>query len=115
LLRARHAQANLPTNSQAARPAGIVNRSGRSKTRLDRTRDTAFSRVVQCCADMGGMTREIPNRPRPAFCIGRSSDGRAILAPEWVDRAALLSVVPRACKPYRAKTKEAMSAGLRMG
>jgi hypothetical protein len=71
----------------------------------DRTRETAFSRVVQCCADMGGMTREMLTDRDPAFCIGSTSDGRAILAPEWVDLAALLGVVPRACKPYRAKTK----------
>jgi hypothetical protein len=60
---------------------------------------------VQCCADLGGVTREILTDRDPAFCIGSTSDGRAILAPEWVDLAALLGVVPRACKPYRAKTK----------
>src|SRR5947209_20094315 len=63
---------------------------------LDRTRDTTFSRVVQCCADLGGMTREMLTDRDPAFCIGSTSDGRAILAPEWVDLAALLGVVPRA-------------------
>ena len=40
-----------------------------------------------------------------AFCIGSTSEGRAILAPEWVDLATLLGVVPKACRPYRAKTK----------
>src|SRR5262249_40885229 len=39
------------------------------------------------------------------FCIGQTSDGRAILAPEWVDLCQVLEVVPRACRPYRAKTK----------
>jgi transposase len=72
---------------------------------LDRTRETTFSRLVQCCVDLGGMTREILTDRDPAFCIGSTSDGRAILSPEWVDVAALLGVVPRACKPYRAKTK----------
>ncbi len=41
----------------------------------------------------------------PAFCIGQTSEGAAILAPEWVDLARLLGVVPKACRPYRAKTK----------
>ena len=72
---------------------------------LDRTRDTTLRRLVQCCADLGGMTREVLTDRDPAFCIGSTSDGRAILAPEWVDLAALLGVVPRACRPYRAKTK----------
>jgi transposase len=72
---------------------------------LDRTRQTTFSRLVECCNDLGGVTREILTDRDPAFCIGSTSDGRAILAPEWVDLAAVLGVVPRACKPYRAKTK----------
>ena len=41
----------------------------------------------------------------PAFCIGATSNGHAILAPEWVDLCAVLGVVPRACRPYRAQTK----------
>jgi len=39
------------------------------------------------------------------FCIGQTSDGKAVLAPEWVDLCQVLDVVPRACRPYRAKTK----------
>ena len=72
---------------------------------VDRTRETTLSRLVHCCGDLGGMTREVLTDRDPAFCIGSTSDGRAILAPEWVDVAAILGVVPRACKPYRAKTK----------
>ena len=72
---------------------------------LDRKRETTLRRLVQCCADLGGVTREILTDRDPAFCIGSTSDGRAILAPEWVDVATLLGVVPRACRPYRAKTK----------
>ena len=41
----------------------------------------------------------------PAFCVGATSDGRAILAPEWVDLCGALGVVPKACRPYRAQTK----------
>lgn len=85
----------------------ILGQSRRPAVRfaLDRTRETTFRRLVQCCADLGGTTREILTDRDPAFCIGSTSDGRAILAPGWVDLAALLGVVPRACRPYRAKTK----------
>ena len=36
---------------------------------------------------------------------GSRADGSPIHAPEWVDVAALLGARPRACRPYRAKTK----------
>jgi transposase len=71
----------------------------------DRTRRTTFACLVHCLDDLGGTTREILTDRDPAFCIGAASDGRAILAPEWVDLAALLGVVPKACRPYRAQTK----------
>lgn len=71
----------------------------------DRTRPTTLERLVRCLADLGGVTREILTDRDPAFCVGATSSGAAILAPEWVDLAALVGVVPRACKPYRAKTK----------
>jgi transposase len=41
----------------------------------------------------------------PAFCVGQTADGKAILAPDWVDLAALLRVVPKARRPYCAQTK----------
>jgi transposase len=71
----------------------------------DRTRTTSFNCLVHCLNDLGGVTREILTDRDPAFCIGAASDGRAILAPEWVDLNALLGVVPKACRPYRAQTK----------
>ena len=71
----------------------------------DTTRPTTFERLLRCLCDQGGVTREILTDRDPAFCIGATSTGAAILAPEWVDLATLLGVVPRACKPYRAKTK----------
>jgi transposase len=71
----------------------------------DRTRSTSLARLVQCLDDLGGVTREILTDRDPAFCIGAASDGRAILAPAWVDLSALLDVVPKACRPYRAQTK----------
>lgn len=72
---------------------------------VDRTRPTSLERLTWCLHDLGGVTREILTDRDPAFCIGSSSDGAAILAPEWVDLSRLLGVVPRACRPYRAKTK----------
>src|ERR1700730_9934021 len=71
----------------------------------DQTRARAFERLVRCLGDLGGVTREILTDRDVAFCIGSTSEGQAILAPEWVDLASLLGVVPKACRPYRAKTK----------
>jgi transposase len=71
----------------------------------DRTRETSLERLVGCLNDLGGVTREILTDRDAAFCIGSTSDGRAILAPEWVDLCALLGTVPKPCRPNRAKTK----------
>lgn len=70
-----------------------------------RTRSTTLAGVIHCLADLGGATREILTHRDPAFCVGSTGDGRAILAPEWVDLCEQLGTVPRACRPYRAKTK----------
>jgi transposase len=72
---------------------------------LDRTRATTLERLGQCLIDLGGATREILTDRDPAFCMGATSDGRAILAAEWVDAARLLGAVPKACRPYRSQTK----------
>ena len=72
---------------------------------LDRTRPTTLGLVLACLDDLGGVPREILTDRDAAFCIGATSDGRAILAPEWVDLCTTLSVIPKACRPYRAKTK----------
>ncbi len=72
---------------------------------VDCTRTTSFQRVVRCLDDLGGVTRELLTDRDTAFCIGSTSDGKAILAPEWVDLCALLDLVPKACRPYRVKTK----------
>lgn len=71
----------------------------------DTTRETSFRALVRCLDDLGGVTREILTDRDPAFCIGATADGAAILAPEWVELCEVLGVVPRACRPYRAKTK----------
>lgn len=72
---------------------------------VERTRTTTLSRLVACLDDLGGVTREVLTDRDPAFCVGSTSDGRAILAPEWADLCGLLGVVPKACRPYRAQTK----------
>ena len=71
----------------------------------EQTRPTTFERLLRCLVDLGGVTREILTDRDVAFCIGATSNGHAILAPEWVDLCTLLGVVPKACRPYRAKTK----------
>jgi transposase len=71
----------------------------------DRTRKTSLERLTRCLDDLGGATREVLTDRDSAFCIGATSDGRAILAPEWVDLCAVLGTVPKACRPYRAQTK----------
>jgi transposase len=71
----------------------------------DCTRPTSLERLLRCLDDLGGVTKEILTDRDPAFCIGATRDGSAILAPEWVDLCALLGLVPKACRPYRAKTK----------
>jgi transposase len=71
----------------------------------DRTRVTSLERLTRCLDDLGGVTREVLTDRDPACCIGATGDGRAILAPEWVDHCAVLGVIPKACRPYRAQTK----------
>jgi transposase len=71
----------------------------------DLRRETAFEKLGLCLADLGGAPYEALTDRDPAFCIGQTSDGRPILAPQWVDVSRLLGVVPRVCRPYRAKTK----------
>ena len=71
----------------------------------DTTRPTTLERLMRCVGDLGGVPHEILTDRDPAFCVGSTSDGRAILAPEWVDLCGVLGAVPRACRPYRAQTK----------
>ena len=77
----------------------------------DQTRPTTLARLTRCLDDLGGMTREVLTDRDPAFCIGQTSEGAAILAPEWVDHCALLGVVPKACRPYRASSSQADALG----
>lgn len=72
---------------------------------IDKTRATTLSLVPEVLSDLGGVPREVLTDRDPALVIGETSDKRAIFAPEWVDLALSLDVTPRACRPYRAKTK----------
>jgi transposase len=71
----------------------------------DQTRPTSFERLARCLHDLGGITHEVLTDRDPVFVIGQTRDGKPIFAPEWIDASRLLGMVPRACRPYRAKTK----------
>jgi transposase len=79
---------------------GVAIRFARQRTRV-----SSLERLAWCLHDLGGVTRELLSDRDPAFCVGSTSEGAAILAPEWVDLCGLLGAVPRACRPYRAQTK----------
>ena len=101
---------SFPLGAEMADLFGLVAVLGCSRAptirfALDRTRPTTLGLVLACLDDLGGVPREILTDRDAAFCIGATSDGRAILAPEWVDLCSTLSVIPKACRPYRAKTK----------
>jgi transposase len=99
-----------PVDGEAAALSAMVAILGCSRApavrfATDRTRPTSLERLTRCLDDLGGVTRELLTDRDPAFCIGATGDGRAILAPEWVDLCAVLGTVPKACRPYRAQTK----------
>jgi transposase len=71
----------------------------------DKTRLTTLRSIVRCCDDLGGAAAEFLTDRDTALMAGSRADGSPIYAPEWVDTAALLGTRPRACRPYRAKTK----------
>ena len=56
----------------------------------DLTRTTTLEKLCWCLQDLGGAPREVLTDRDPAFCVGQTGDGKAILAPDWVDLAALL-------------------------
>ena len=99
-----------PVDGEAAELSAMVAILGCSRApairfATDRTRVTSLERLTRCLDDLGGVTREVLTDRDPAFCIGATGDGRAILAPTWVDHCAVLGVIPKACRPYRAQTK----------
>lgn len=71
----------------------------------DKTRPTTLAAIVHCVDDLGGATAEFLTDRDTALMSGSRADGSPIFASDWVDVAALLGTRPRACRPYRAKTK----------
>ena len=71
----------------------------------DQTRATTLSLIPRLLNELGGTPQEVLTDRDPAFVIGESAEHRPIFAPEWVDQALALGTTPRACRPYRAKTK----------
>jgi transposase len=71
----------------------------------DKTRATTLRSIVRCVDDLGGASAEFLTDRDTALMNGARADGSPIYAPEWIDVAALLGTRPRACRPYRAKTK----------
>jgi transposase len=69
------------------------------------TRPTTLRLLTECLVDLGGAPTEVLTDRDPALVIGSTPSGRAVFAPEWVDLAEVLGLRPRACRPYRAKTK----------
>lgn len=49
---------------------------------IDQTRPSAFTTLLGCLDDLGGVTREMLTDRDPVFCVGATSNGSAILAPE---------------------------------
>ena len=80
-------------------------RAPASRFATDRTRVTSLERLTRCLDDLGGATRAVLTDRDPAFGLGATGDGRAILAPAWVDLCAVLGTVPKAWRPDRAQTK----------
>ena len=71
----------------------------------DKTRPTTLAAIVRCVDDLGGSTADFLTDRDTALMSGSRADGSPIFASDWVDVAALLGTRPRACRPYRAKTK----------
>ena len=71
----------------------------------DKTRPHDAARLVRCRRRPRRRHDRVLTDRDTAFVNGPAPTARAIFAPEWVDPAALLGTRPRACRPYRAKTK----------
>lgn len=60
---------------------------------------------LEAFSQIGGVPREILYDRLRAAVIGSDTDGRAIFHPVLLDLARHFGFIPRACQPYRAKTK----------
>ena len=59
----------------------------------------------RCVADFGGVPQEILYDRMKTVVIGADADGAAIYNPSLIALASHYAYQPRACRPYRAKTK----------
>lgn len=71
----------------------------------DTTRATTLQLLPWALHDLGGAPAELLTDRDPAFVVGETPGHRPVFAPEWVDLSGLLGLTPKACRPYRAKTK----------
>lgn len=99
-----------PVGQEEVQLFGLISILGFSRTPTIRcsteyTRLATFERLIWSLDDLGGVPREVLTDRDGVFCLGSRSDGGPILVPAWVDFCEVLGVVPRACRPYRAKTK----------
>lgn len=99
-----------PVEEEEVQLYGLVSILGFSRTpaircSVEYSRLATFERLIWSLHDLGGVPREVLTDRDGIFCSGSRSDGGPILAPAWVDFCGVLGVVPRACRPYRAKTK----------
>ena len=91
------------SGSTGAPRSGTRPQQGRRDT--DKTRATTLRAIVRCVDDLGDASAEFLTDRDTALMNGVRADGSPIYAPDWIDTAALLGTRPRACRPYRAKTK----------
>lgn len=79
----------------------------------DTTRSTTLRLLVAGLEDLGGVPAEVLSDRDPALVIGETPAHRPVFAPEWSDLAATLGTRPKACRPYRAKTKGKVERAIR--
>lgn len=79
----------------------------------DSTRATTLRLLVAGLEDLGGVPEEVLSDRDPALVIGETPSHRPVFAPEWSDLAATLGTRPKACRPYRAKTKGKVERAIR--
>ena len=64
----------------------------------DLHRQTTLDKLVRCLHDLGGVPFETLTDGDPAFCVGQTADGKAILSPGFRSRDdGLKQKVPMGC------------------
>jgi transposase len=62
---------------------------------------------------LGGVTQEILHDNLKTAVVGRARDGTVRWNPRYLDFADYYGFTPRACRPYRARTKGKVESGIR--